>query len=92
MLDEAVAATLELDGTPENLCLKWTTVRVEQGSRRVSLQIAGVAAGSTRYPLRDVRTVQSLSLPTQSMTSAELSLKYKHLRNLVVSAECDAEC
>lgn len=54
----------------------------------MSLDITGATGGSSRYTLRDVRTVKSLSLPTQSMSSAELSLKYKHLKDVPL---CDYE-
>lgn len=84
MMEDSVASELELDGTPEKLCLKWTadTTREEENSRRVSVQISGQSAVGRKYQLHDVRTVSQLNLPVQTMETAELMAKYPHLRNV----------
>lgn len=85
MIDESVARELELDGTPEKLCLKWTadTTREETNSRRVSVEISGQSTDEGRkYRLHDVRTVSQLNLPIQTIGTAELVAKYPHLRNV----------
>lgn len=86
MVDECVANELDIPGTPESLCLRWTSnqVREEHDSRIISLQISSRAIGSRKYTLRDVRTVQSLSLPNQTVSATELQHKYSHLRGTLL--------
>lgn len=56
MLEDEIADQLELTGTPESLCLKWTadTVRVEPKSKRVSLKLSAAASNGQRYKIKDV--------------------------------------
>ena len=84
MVEEEVADELGLSGSPDPLCLKWTgdTVRVEQNSRRVSMEISASAVNSKKYQLQNVRTVKSLSLPVQSVDRTELEKQYEYLRGL----------
>lgn len=92
MMEERVAEELELEGTPETLCLKWTAnnVRTEPTSKRVTLEVAGDIEGSRRYTLRDVRTVTSLDLPVQSVGNEELARKYQHLNGVPFADYCNA--
>lgn len=92
MIEKGAAAELELEGTPENLCLRWTadTIRTENDSLRVSLGIAGTQDGCRRYTLNDVRTVEKLSFPVQTMCLDELIVKYPHLNGLPPLSYCNA--
>lgn len=56
MLEESAAADLELEGTPDSLCLKWTgeQTREEKDSRRVSLEVAGTDSSCRKYWLHDL--------------------------------------
>lgn len=84
MIEKDAANELELEGAPENLCLRWTadTTRKENDSLKVSLGIAGTQDRCRRYTLNDVRTVEKLSLPVQTMCLDELTVKYPHLNGL----------
>lgn len=91
LLEEDIANELELNGTPDELCLQWTSnvSRVEHNSRRVSLDISSQVKGSHKYHLNNVRTVGKLNLPIQSFT-AEQKIKYDHLRDVPIEVYRDA--
>lgn len=82
MDEESIANDLELEGTPERLCLKWTadTTLEEENSRRVSLGIAGQLPNSHRYNINDARTVSKLNLPIQTMDLGAMVSKCPHLQ------------
>ncbi len=65
-----VANKLGLRGTKESFCVKWTfgDRQVESSSSRVSVQICGVHDGAELFVMNDVRTVNELILPMQSIT------------------------
>lgn len=86
LLEEDIANELELEGTHDSLCLRWTggTVREEKESRRVSLNISGQRSVTTKYRISDVRTVKSLNLPKQSLNTKDIGSQYGHLKNLPI--------
>lgn len=76
-----------MTGTSDQLCLQWTgnIVKNESSSRRVSVEISGVEADSKKYRLKNVRTVNDLALPAQTVNIENLQTQYKHLKNIDVS-------
>lgn len=78
LLDRKLAEDLDLKGTPQKLCLKWTsgTLRHENDSMRVVLGISGKGENQHKYRIKDVRTVKSLNLPKQKINKAELVKEY----------------
>lgn len=64
-MDDCIARKLGLDGTPERLCIRWTSniVREEPKSKRVSFQISSASNTMERYTMHNVHTVSKLSLP-----------------------------
>ncbi|XP_055633341.1 uncharacterized protein LOC129773720 [Toxorhynchites rutilus septentrionalis] len=86
LLDEQIACDLELSGESKPLCLKWTggTHRFEEKSRKVDVGISG--SKEERFDLTDVRTVDALELPVQSLNVDELKKKYKHLEGIQVES------
>ncbi|XP_058448964.1 uncharacterized protein LOC131428921 [Malaya genurostris] len=90
LLDEQVAEELQLKGKVDPLKLKWTQnfSREETESKRVNLQISGKT--TTKYALKDVRTVKDINLPLQSIDYEQLAAKYKHLNGLPISSYCYA--
>lgn len=91
LVEDGLANELQLQGTPDELCLQWTgnVSRVEHNSRRVSVDISSQIEGSHKYQLRNVRTVKTLNLPVQSFT-AEQKNKYHHLRDVPIKVYRDA--
>ncbi|XP_055539263.1 uncharacterized protein LOC129726499 [Wyeomyia smithii] len=85
LLDESVAKGLGVAGKTDPLTLKWTgnVTRVEPTSQCVQLDISGKNINS-RYSLFNVRTVNRLVLPTQSMKYQELAKRFPHLRGLPI--------
>ncbi|XP_055643306.1 uncharacterized protein LOC129779701 [Toxorhynchites rutilus septentrionalis] len=85
LLEKGIADVLQVEGTEKRLCLTWTSnvSREEEGSRQVEVEISGISGGK-RYPLKDVRTVESLALPAQTLCYKELAERFPHLRKLPV--------
>ncbi|XP_062708422.1 uncharacterized protein LOC134288244 [Aedes albopictus] len=86
LLEKGIADALQAEGTEMRLCLTWTSniSREEEGSRQVEVEISGIGGGK-RYPLKDVRTVESLALPVQTLRYNELADRFEHLRKLPVT-------
>ncbi|XP_062542503.1 uncharacterized protein LOC134210471 [Armigeres subalbatus] len=61
--------------------------RQEKNSRRISVKITG-AGKQEKYILNDVRTVQELGLPSQTLNYEELAKSFPHLQGLPVDAYC----
>lgn len=81
-----VSKKLGLCGTKESLCVKWSfgETQVEANSSRVSVQISGVHEGAEMFLLEDVRTVEELKLPMQSITKGWLS-KYSYFNGIPIT-------
>lgn len=77
LLDEEIASTLQLTGPKLPLHLKWTDdmSRHEEDIRVVSVEVSG-AAISKKYKMAEVRTVNDLNLPLQSVDKQDLIHKY----------------
>ncbi|XP_062702726.1 uncharacterized protein LOC134285619 [Aedes albopictus] len=86
LLEKSLADSLQAEGAEMRLCLTWTSniSREEEGSRQVEVEISGIGGGK-RYSLKDVRTVESLALPAQTLRYKELADRFDHLRNLPVT-------
>lgn len=78
LLDEQLSRDLELPGRQDMLDLQWIGHHTSsEPSRHVQLQISG--APRRQYELNDVRTVNSLELPVQSLITAHLDARLKDL-------------
>jgi hypothetical protein len=60
-MSQEVAKKLNLSGTPQTLCLRWTdgTVRQDPDSKAVSVKMSGVNEKKV-FLLKNVRTVPAL--------------------------------
>ncbi|XP_058465085.1 uncharacterized protein LOC131438809 [Malaya genurostris] len=87
LLDKDLADKLDLHGTESTLCLQWTgnVTRKESSSKKVHLNISGFNANE-EYALRNVRTVDSLDLPRQSLHYPELVKQFPYLQGLPVQS------
>ncbi|XP_065085825.1 uncharacterized protein LOC135707839 [Ochlerotatus camptorhynchus] len=92
LLDQELADELNLSGTSSPLCLRWTggTQRHEKNSRIVKLHIAARHHEARKFQLDDVRTVNELMLPQQTLDFNELVRLYPHLEGLPVESHHDA--
>ncbi|XP_055903410.1 uncharacterized protein LOC129939426 [Eupeodes corollae] len=88
LLNERLAKELQLEGETAPLCLKWsgTISRQEKQSLKTSLTIAGDYQNAPRFNLSNVRTVQNLNLPSQSLDYKRMATKFHHLRGLPVES------
>ncbi|XP_041785587.1 uncharacterized protein LOC121600865 [Anopheles merus] len=88
-IEHSLIEELGLEGQPHPLCLKWTgnSERDETGSIRVSLlEISGVGQNSSVHIIPKVHTVESLSLPAQTLAVTQLTKQYAHLQGLPIHA------
>ncbi|XP_055584778.1 uncharacterized protein LOC129737643 [Uranotaenia lowii] len=89
LMENGIAEQLGLEGKSDVLCMSWTAdvTREEPNSKWVSLDVSG--QGSSRcFPLTNIRTVEKLSLPVQSLEYRRLSSRFPHLAGLPI---CDYE-
>ncbi|XP_062710495.1 uncharacterized protein LOC134288735 [Aedes albopictus] len=91
LLEEDLAAELNLRGEKHPLCIRWTAdhCRFEDNAERISLQVSGTQSGSTKFSLMDVFTVKDLKLPAQSLSVATMCKRYSYLRGLPVQSYND---
>ncbi|XP_058817334.1 uncharacterized protein LOC131680635 [Topomyia yanbarensis] len=91
LLDKELAEELGLNGVESPLCLQWTSnvTRKESCSKKVQLSISGIN-GKEEYALRDVRTIESLNLPRQSLDYQDLAKRFPYLQGLPVQSYTEA--
>lgn len=84
LIEEGLVKLLGIEGESSRLCLQWTSKiqRSEPKSQIIDLQISD-KFGQKRYSMSNVRTVQSLELPTQTLTK-ELVDNYSYLRGIPI--------
>ncbi|XP_036346930.1 uncharacterized protein LOC118756269, partial [Rhagoletis pomonella] len=87
LMEKSVFEQMELKGVQEPLCLRWTgdTTRTEYNSFKTTVEIPGVTNGR-KYKLTDAHTVESLSLPTQTIDAGEIMKKYPYLTGLPIES------
>ncbi|XP_036322336.1 uncharacterized protein LOC118736350 [Rhagoletis pomonella] len=87
LIEKNVLQQLKVQGDKTDLCLRWTdgTVRVEKNSDMIDLEISTRGKGK-KHMLRNVRSVEAIDLPAQTMNIAELAEEYRHLRGIPVES------
>lgn len=88
---QSIADSLGLIGTKQPLCLKWTAnmKREELNSMDVSFEISGT--NGKRFKLRNVRTVEKLNLPHQSIAVDDLKQFFDYLKGVPLQSYVNAE-
>ncbi|XP_058816672.1 uncharacterized protein LOC131679946 [Topomyia yanbarensis] len=91
LLDKDIAKELGLNGEVSSLCLNWTSdvSRIEPSSERLTVEIAG-GNGTTKYTMSNVRTVDGLKLPAQSLVYEDLVGSFPYLGGLPIESYRDA--
>ncbi|XP_053686981.1 uncharacterized protein LOC128736523 [Sabethes cyaneus] len=89
LIDREIADHLRISGSTKPLCLKWTggTHRYESESRCIDIEISG--SSGRRFCLEDVRTVDALQLPEQTVDFERLSNSFPYLAGLPVHSYKD---
>ncbi|XP_058456403.1 uncharacterized protein LOC131433817 [Malaya genurostris] len=84
LMDHCLLKELNLEGTPNPLCLNWTAgqQRSENESVELPIRISGDQSGSKIYEMLKVHTVHKLALPFQSISMNQLSARYPHLEGV----------
>ncbi|XP_059223095.1 uncharacterized protein LOC131996913 [Stomoxys calcitrans] len=83
LMESEIAAELDIDGPSEELCLRWTgdISKCYPHSKTLTLRISSQDPGYQKYDLKNVRTIESLDLPEQSLEPKMIE-SCKYLRNL----------
>ncbi|XP_017466482.1 PREDICTED: LOW QUALITY PROTEIN: uncharacterized protein LOC108359238 [Rhagoletis zephyria] len=91
LIDEELLKKLNVTGTPQPLCLRWTgdTHRYEDESVVVDLAISA-KNGDKKFALKGVRSVKKLDLPIQSLNAAKLQSDFKYLKGLPLESYSNA--
>lgn len=88
ILEDNVAKKLGLVGKTQQLTLQWYGDKVvTEPSRSVTLEIKGKQSGAQSYEMRNVKTVQKLSLPKQTFLKESVS----HLRQVPIESYMDVQ-
>lgn len=83
LIESKLADELKLEGEKNPLCLKWTSgiQQSDENSQVVNLQISGYNS-SKMYPLSQVRTIDSLELPIQTMNFDDIKKRFTYLQGI----------
>ncbi|XP_053698719.1 uncharacterized protein LOC128745665 [Sabethes cyaneus] len=92
LVENDVATSLGVSGTPRPLCLRCTgdTSRMEKGSQQITIEIAGTGQ-SQRHKLVNARTVDNLGLPCQSFQIEEAVKLHPHLTGIPIDSYWNAK-
>ncbi|XP_055614659.1 uncharacterized protein LOC129760983 [Uranotaenia lowii] len=87
LLDAEIAEAIGLEGIQDSFSLTWTSniSREEKNSKRVAIELRSTN-GEKGFKLGNVRTVNQLKLPLQSLDYDEMQKHYPHLRGLPVES------
>ena len=91
MMEQCIADKLGLTGSPEKLKLLWSNdiTHTEENSICVTVSISGYPMGK-RYLMKNVRTVRTLNIPSQSIDRWELQ-QWSHLQGVNVDSYRNAK-
>lgn len=86
LVEKWVIDKLGINGEASDLFLEWTAkiVRKESKSKSVVIEISGTQAYHKRFVIKDVRTVKSLNLPSQTVNTDQLKEAFKFLRRIPI--------
>ncbi|KAG5885489.1 hypothetical protein JTB14_017212 [Gonioctena quinquepunctata] len=83
LVDKSIANRLELDGTPQPLCIQWTNnlSSRHEDSSCLKFKISGVFSGAKIFSMKNVRTVKNVALPVQEIRRSDWE-RYSHLEGI----------
>ena len=92
LMDHSLFNKLKLSGTREPLCLQWTgnTTRCEKNSIVCSFKISALQS-NVLIDVNDVRTVENLQLPRQSVDTPYIKQNFRHTSSLPMHSYFNAE-
>ncbi|XP_058817217.1 uncharacterized protein LOC131680521 [Topomyia yanbarensis] len=87
LIEHELAEQLGAQGQTSPMCLTWTAnmSRLESKSQVVSLDVSGIGQ-QNRYHLSNIRTVEALNLPRQTLRFEQLQRHFCHLAGLAVES------
>ncbi|XP_017462514.1 PREDICTED: uncharacterized protein LOC108355890 isoform X1 [Rhagoletis zephyria] len=87
LMNRSLADRLGLKGTKEKLMLQWlgnnTVTKLAFG---VDIQISNPLPGSKKFRMKNVKVVDDLQLPKQTMDISELQCKYRYTQHLPIAS------
>lgn len=86
LVDKQVTNQLRLEGIPDPLKITWTQnySKIEESSERVKFKIMG--SNLKEYSLDEVRTVENLQLPMQTVDYQDMCADFPYLSRLPISS------
>ncbi|XP_044759170.1 uncharacterized protein LOC123316923 [Coccinella septempunctata] len=83
LIDKSIVDHLEIEGNVESLCIQWTNNMTScyEDSHRLDLDISGIHENAKRFTMKNVRSVENLSLPVQVIKETDWK-KYPHLQGI----------
>lgn len=87
LIDKSISDELCLNGEQYPLCLRWTNgVERRDASSKVVRVKVSQHQDSRTFELNDVRTIENLQLPSQSVDIESLSATYDHLKGVHIQS------
>ncbi|XP_017487335.1 PREDICTED: uncharacterized protein LOC108375702 [Rhagoletis zephyria] len=87
LMNRSLADRLGLKGAKEKLMLQWlgnnTVTKLAFG---VDIQISNPLPGSKKFSMKNVKVVDDLQLPKQTMDISELQCKYRYTKHLPIAS------
>ena len=86
LVKREVQKFLKIEGKSRPLVMTWTNggIQEEPESEEITLQIRGT--NGKEFTLFQLRTVDDLSLPSQSLDAISLKKRYKHLKDIEIES------
>lgn len=86
LIDKSIIERLSLNGKIQPLCLQWTNniVSKHENSILLNMEISGISGVAKRFTMKNVRSVEDLSLPYQKVYASHWK-KYHHLKGIPIT-------
>ena len=92
LIEKEVFDLLGINGVSEPLCLRWTGDTTRRVDKSVKVSISMVNPHSaTMFTIKDVHTVKSLNLPSQSLDMKEIKAKYPYMDGIPIQSYTNAK-
>lgn len=81
LIDKSLTTQLGIKGPTQPLCVQWTNniIKEEEESQKVNVTISEDCEDGKSFVMKQVRTVEELSLPRQTFDAEEILRKYEYL-------------
>lgn len=82
LINADTAEQLQVKGVFKPMTLAWTNGDTQEDSKSMSVQISIKSSNNNRFNIKDLRTIENLKLPTQSLDINCLRKQFSYLKNV----------